>query len=45
MFDFMDDTSSSVNWMVDPDDPEQKRMIPAPVKEHTPVEYWRIGDE
>ena len=45
MFDFMDDTSSSVNWMVDPDDPEQKRMIPAPVKEHAPVEYWRIGDE
>ena len=25
LFDFMDDTSSSVNWMVDPDDPERKR--------------------
>ena len=45
MFDFMDDTSSSVNWMVDPDDPERKRMIPAPTKEYPPMDYWRIGDE
>ena len=45
LFDFMDDTSSSVNWMVDPDDPERKRMIPAPTKEYPPIDYWRIGDE
>lgn len=44
-FDFMEETTSSVNWMVDPDDPEQRRMIPAPTKEYPAIDYWRIGDE
>ena len=44
-FDFFDDASSSVNWMVDPDDPEKRRMIPAPSKTYAPVDYWRLGDE
>lgn len=49
LFDFGDETSgeasSAVNWMVDPDDPEKKRMIPAPSKVYPLIEYWRIGDE
>ena len=44
-FDFFDDASASVNWMVDPDDPEKKRMIPAPSKVYPLIDYWRIGDE
>ena len=44
-FDFFDDASSSVNWMVDPDDPEKRRMIPAPSKTYAPIDYWRLGDE
>ena len=44
-FDFFGDASASVNWMVDPDDPEKKRMIPAPSKVHPLIDYWRIGDE
>ena len=44
-FDFMNETSSAVNWMVDPDDPEKKRMIPAPSKVYRLIDYWRIGDE
>jgi len=44
-FDFFGETSSAVNWMIDPDDPEKKRMIPAPSKTYSLVEYWRIGDE
>ena len=44
-FDFMNETSSAVNWMVDPDDPEKKRMIPAPSKVYPLIDYWRIGDE
>lgn len=39
------ETSSHVNWMVDPDDPEKKRMIPAPSKVYPLIDYWRIGDE
>ena len=39
------DASASVNWMVDPDDPEKKRMIPAPSKVYPLIDYWRIGDE
>lgn len=49
LFDFGDKTkdtaSSAVNWMVDPDDPERKRMIPAPSKVYPLIDYWRIGDE
>ena len=44
-FDFFDDASSSVNWMVDPDDPEKRRMMPAPSKTYAPIDYWRLGDE
>ena len=44
-FDFFDDASSSVNWMVDPDDPEKRRMIPAPLKVYPLIDYWRLGDE
>lgn len=44
-FDFFGEASSAVNWMVDPDDPEKKRMIPAPSKVYPLVDYWRIGDE
>ena len=44
-FDFFGDASASVNWMVDPDDPEKKRMIPAPSKIYPLIDYWRIGDE
>ena len=44
-FDFFDDASSSVNWMVDPDDPEKRRMIPAPSKVYPLIDYWRLGDE
>ena len=44
-FDFFDDASSSVNWMVDPDDPEKQRMIPAPSKVYPLIDYWRLGDE
>ena len=44
-FDFMDEASSRMNWMEDPDDPERKRMIPAPTKEYPPIDYWRIADE
>ena len=44
-FDFMNETSSAVNWMVDPDDPEKKRMIPAPSKVYPLIDYCRIGDE
>jgi len=44
-FDFFGDVSSSVNWMIDPDDPEKKRMIPAPSKTYPLVEYWRLGGE
>ena len=44
-FDFFDDASSSVNWMVDPDDPKKQRMIPAPSKVYPLIDYWRLGDE
>lgn len=44
-FDFFGDVSSSVNWMVDPDDPLKQRMIPAPSKTYPLTDYWRIGDE
>ena len=44
-FDFLDDVNSSVNWMVDPDDPLKLRMIPAPSKTYPLIDYWRIGDE
>lgn len=44
-FDFFGEASSAVNWMVDPDDPERKRMIPAPSKVYPLIDYWRIGDE
>ena len=44
-FDFFGDASASVNWMGDPDDPEKKRMIPAPSKVYPLVDYWKIGDE
>ena len=49
-FDFGDSADASsidaaVNWMVDPDDPEKKRMIPAPSKVYPLIDYWRIGDE
>ena len=44
-FDFFGDASASMNWMVDPDDPEKKRMIPAPSKVYPLIDYWRIGDE
>ena len=44
-FDFFGDASASVNWMVDPDDPEKKHMIPAPSKVYPLTDYWRIGDE
>ena len=44
-FDFFDDAYSSVNWMVDPDDPEKRRMIPAPSKVYPLIDYWRLGDE
>lgn len=44
-FDFFGDATSSVNWMLDPDDPEKKRMIPAPSKTYPLIDYWRIGDE
>ena len=44
-FDFFGDASASVNWMVDPDDPEKKRMIPAPSKVYPLIDYWKIGDE
>ena len=44
-FDFFGDASSSVNWMVDPDDPLKQRMIPAPSKTYPLTDYWRIGDE
>ena len=44
-FDFFGEASSAVNWMVDPDDPEKKRMIPAPSKVCPLIDYWRIGDE
>lgn len=44
-FDFFGEASASVNWMVDPDDPEKKRMIPAPSKVYPLIDYWRIGDE
>ena len=44
-FDFFGDASAAVNWMVDPDDPEKKRMIPAPSKVYPLIDYWRIGDE
>lgn len=44
-FDFFGDASASVNWMIDPDDPEKKRMIPAPSKVYPLIDYWRIGDE
>lgn len=44
-FDFFGEASSAVNWMVDPDDPEKKRMIPAPSKVYPLIDYWRIGDE
>ena len=44
-FDFMNETSSAVNWMVDPDDPKKERMIPAPSKVYPLIDYWRIGDE
>ena len=44
-FDFFGEASASVNWMVDPDDPEKKRMIPAPSKVYPLIDYWKIGDE
>ena len=44
-FDFFGEASAAVNWMVDPDDPEKKRMIPAPSKVYPLIDYWRIGDE
>lgn len=44
-FDFFGEASSAVNWMVDPDDPEKNRMIPAPSKVYPLIDYWRIGDE
>ena len=44
-FDFFGDASASVNWMVDPDDPEKNRMIPAPSKVYPLIDYWKIGDE
>jgi len=44
-FDFFGDASAAVNWMIDPDDPEKKRMIPAPSKTYPLIDYWRIGDE
>lgn len=44
-FDFFGDASASVNWMVDPDDLEKKRMIPAPSRVYPLIDYWRIGDE
>jgi len=44
-FDFFGEASSAVNWMIDPDDPEKKRMIPAPSKTYPLIDYWRIGDE
>ena len=44
-FGLFGEASSSVNWMVDPDDPEKKRMIPAPSKVYPLTDYWRIGDE
>ena len=48
-FDFGDSadassTDAAVNWMVDPDDPEKKRMIPAPSRVYPLIDYWRIGD-
>lgn len=46
-FDLFGDGGSAkaqVNWMVDPDDPAGKRMIPAPTKEWPETEYWRIHD-
>lgn len=44
-FDFFGEASSSVNWMVDPDDSANQRMIPAPSKTYSPIDYWRLGDE
>lgn len=37
-------TKSSVNWMVDPEDPIGKRMIPAPTQEWPETEYWRLQE-
>ena len=48
LFDFGEekkDAKSAVNWMIDPDDPEKKRMIPAPSKTYPLIDYWRLGDE
>lgn len=44
-FDFIGDTSSAVNWMPDPDDPERRRMIPAPSRTYPLIDYWRLGDD
>ena len=44
-FGLFGEASSSVNWMVDPDDPEKKHMIPAPSKVYPLTDYWRIVDE
>lgn len=44
-FDFLEETSSFGNWMPDPDDPERKRMIPAPFRDYPLVDYWRLADE
>ncbi len=39
---FAGDTSNSVNWMADPDD--RNRSIPRPVREFTPVYYWKVQE-
>lgn len=44
-FGLFGEASSAVNWMVDPDDPEKKHMIPAPSKVYPLTDYWRIVDE
>ena len=42
---FMDDADDAANWMIDPDDPERKRMIPSPSKSYPLIDYWRLGEE
>ena len=36
--------SDACNWMVDPEDPEGKRQIPAPTKVWPLVDYWMVGE-
>ena len=45
-FDFFgdNDVSNACNWMVDPEDPEGKRQIPAPTKVWPLVDYWKVGE-